>query len=304
MWPSAFVDASGAAPWVAGGFVAGLFVYAMVRAASGVDRGRIAALSAATAKVEGLQSAKSALETDLAQASARAALAGRLEQEFAGQDGVHRQLLQLQDGAQQLSLLRGQLESQAGAAQYYQDELRRVAAKHEEFRTASYAELSGMTKRLAELSDRLATERALHGEDIARFQSQIAAAAQSGIDPELYESEVAALSGAIDDLRAEASAQSAEMAGLRAQIVATPPEGIDPELYESEVATLASTIDDLRVELTARQGEILALTAQIAAAPTEGIDPELYESEVAALLSAVKDLRVELSASQNGARAT
>ncbi len=233
MWETAFADYSSAAPWLGGGFIAGLLAFALVRAAIG---GNSRAAAEEIAKL---------------------------------QDLVVQRQASLDQAAMHLATARDEAEAQRSAAQYLEDEYGRLAAKHDASFASTYLELSRVNQLAAELTDRLNAQSAAHAAEISQLKSHMSAASQ-GIDPELYEVEVASLLDTIKELRAE--------------MAAMPQQGIDPELYESEVSALIDTIKELRTEL--------------ATAPQKGIDPELYESEVSALLSTVHDLRTELAASE------
>lgn len=239
MWPTTFADAATLAPSVGGGFVAGLITLALARVVLGIDRQRIRDLSAVEAKldeakstVSGLTAAKARLEAELVQITPRARAASGLEQEIVRLrklDSEHQSSLEA-TGKHLASALE-ELETYRSTAQYYEDELGRLTAKYDELAKTSYVQLSEATRLLTDLNDRVRTDL------------------REGIDPEMHESEVAALVSTIKDLREEAE-------DLRTQITARPPDGIDPEMHESEVAALLSTVQALRMELAASESTV------------------------------------------------
>lgn len=239
MWPIVYADIPMYAPWVGGGFIAGILALTLARAAIGIDRRRIAELLAQRTKLDeakstisGLAATNVRLEAELAQITPRAHIADGLEREVARLqklDGERQSSLEA-TGRQLASALE-ELETYSSTAQYYEDEFGRLATKHDELVKTSYAQLSEAARLLTDANER------------------IPAALQGGIDPEMHESEVAVLVSTIKDLREE-------IEDLHAQIAARPLDGIDPEMHESEVAELLSTVKALRMELSASESTL------------------------------------------------
>jgi hypothetical protein len=224
MRPEIFADFSSAVPWLCMGFVAGLLAYALARAILGFDRRRIAELivtksrldevestvAALVAEKATLDSDKAVLGSELARVSPRAAMVGQLEQEIARLRTLDNQRQSfLNTTAAQLASAREEIEVHRATAQYYEDEFGRLVAKHDKLQTSAYEQLTQLSNRLTEFEERLAAEAVHHRDEVAELRERAAAVPTEGIDPELYESEVAALVGTVKDLRAELAASEA-----------------------------------------------------------------------------------------------
>ena len=277
MLPTAFADFSSAGSWVAGGFLAGLLVYAIIRALLGIDRRRIADLQTAQAELGSSRRVVDALSKDAAELDA---------------------------ASTQIANLREQSEAQTSTAKYYEGQYGVLFAEHDALAKkekatafeivqlkAELARVSSSAADLAKVRGELAAAVRRHEAEIAQLQAQpvspTSAALQDGIDPEMYESDVAALRGTVDELRAavaaseEALTQSRmDIEQLQAQLVsptqAALQDGIDPEMYESDVAALRGTVDELRTAmaaseeaLTQSRTDIAQLNAKLAASPAD-----------------------------------
>lgn len=196
--------------WAAGGgFIAGLLAYAIARALVGVDRRRQAQMNAANDRAHELEGAVSSLKTELAQAVPIAALASSLEREVLRLRAVEgKRHSQLDEKSKQLARAEEELETLGSSAHYFQDELGRLSARHEEECKIAYAHMSEMNGVISNLNERMSVETASHEVELSRLKAEVAMAAQ-GIDRDLHEVEVATLLSTINDLRAELSVSPA-----------------------------------------------------------------------------------------------
>ena len=349
MFPGGFADYSSAGPWVASGVLAGLLLYAIVRALLGIDRRRIADLETANAELDNsrrtaaslseqaakLEAEHNRLGAQVSELSPRAQTASLLEQQIAHlqQKDASRQGA-VEVASKQIAELQEHVETHSGTAKYYESQYASLFAEHDALAKQSKVTVSDFDRLKAELANAKASlagtakqggELTAAVNEIAALRTELAKAATAAADLTKLRSEFAAAASAhqaevmqlksgsqgnastsASVLEVEASKLRTDLADAKAEIVrmksagaaVTPQTGIDPEMYDSDIAALRSTTDDLRKELEDATAEIARLTAASPTTAQGGIDPEMYDSDIAALRSTTNDLRKELSASE------
>ena len=152
------LDFSSAFPWLGSGFLAGLFVYWLVRLLLGIDRRRREELQAAqlavddarhsasemSAKAASLESEWARLTHEVGQLQPRAALVPQFERQLSEMkqaeasrqmqlSAAQKQLADLNNSnAAQIAALRHDIETHSSTAKYYESEFNRLHAEHDE----------------------------------------------------------------------------------------------------------------------------------------------------------------------------
>ncbi len=300
------LDFSSAVPWLGSGFLAGLLLFWLFRAISGIDRRRIEALNAANGDLEQARRAHASLSQNYAQLEGeRARLASessQLTQRAALLPQYEQQLAQLQtadstkasaleaanaeldalrtEAEQEFSKLRQQSEQAAGTAKYYETEFARLLEAHQELSkdSAAKAELAAKFQTDAEVASRAASET-------TRLRSDIAAA----------KAEIESLRDDVKNAKASEGRYQDEIGRLRREheqaVVAV-------ETAKSAGAGVNDEVTRLKSELAAAQkraennDEVLRLNAEIAR-----LKP--LEDERLRHAAEIEQLRAEVAASRD-----
>lgn len=272
--PSIF-DFSSAAPWLVAGFLAGLFVFWLVRALLGIDRRRMAELTTAytalddvrgyaaqsDAKLSKLEAERARLAADLEQASPRAALVPQFERQLAElqQTSAGRQnqlaaaeqaLAALREtSAAEIAALRHEAENQSGTAKYYEGEFNRLFADYEQSgkQASSVVDELARTKAALEATAKGASDAERLKAELATAKANLEAAAREASEAVRLRSELSSAKANLEST----SADSSELVRLRAELTSTK-SGLEAQRAELEKIRAADGANvDRMAKLTA-----------------------------------------------------
>jgi chromosome segregation ATPase len=250
------LDFSSAYPWLGSGFVAGLFIYWLLRTLFSGDRRRNAELLEARSeltearrsmgelsnKASSLESEWARLTNEVGQLQPRAALVPQYERQMADVkqadtarqtqlDTAMKQLAALQESsAAEIASLRQDVETHGGSAKYYEAEFNRLFAEHE---TASKNALSISS-------------------DLQKSKASLEAASRDAGDSVRLRSELASAKAENDSLRADLEQRkAAETKQVAAQAQAS---SANETKLKAELETAKADIVALRADLEQRRG--------------------------------------------------
>jgi chromosome segregation ATPase len=259
------LDFSSAFPWLGAGFLAGLFLYWLVRLLLGIDRRRnddlvfaqtalddsrrnVAELSN---KAASLESEWARLMTELGQLKPRAELVPQMEQQLSQMqqsivarqqqvDAANQQIAALRESrTSEMTELRHDLETHLGTAKYYESEFNRLFAEHDAVNKNALSIANDLQRTKAGLE--AATRDA--GEAV-RLRSELAST----------KADIAALRGELDQRKGSETSNADALAKLKAD-------------YEAKLKSAEAEAVARSAEARKHAEDIAQLKAKLSAVP-------------------------------------
>ena len=316
------VDFSSAFPWLGSGFLAGLFIYWLLRTLFSGDRRRNAELLEARSeltearrsmgelsnKASSLESEWARLTNQVGQLQSRADLVPQYERQMAELkqsdtsrqtklDTTLKQLAALQESSSaEIAGLRQDMEAQDGSAKYYEAEFNRLFAEHENANKNTLSLSNDLQRTKAGLE-----AAARDAGDVVRMRSELASAKAENeslradieqrktADSKQVAAQAQAASASETKLRAELETAKADIVALRADL----DNRRGSESSHTESLTRLTSEHDAKLKAASAESaaEITRLKAQLAAVPApqdNSADVERLKEEVAKLSAALQ----------------
>ena len=263
MLPVGLVDYSSAAPWLISGIIAGILLYALVRALLGIDRRRIASLRTAELELKTsrltshslseqaaqLDTERNHLTAQVAELSPRAQTASLLEQQVTTlkrSDAARQEALDI--ASKQITELQEHAETHTSTAKYYESQYASLFAEHDA--------LGKQSKDATSEIGRIKT-------DLANAKSSLASAAKQSDEMTTAKTEIASLRNELANANASLGSykkqQSDDLVTAKAEITS-----LRSELAKSSTAAgdLVKLSSEFNAATSAHQAEMARLKSE------------------------------------------
>jgi chromosome segregation ATPase len=293
----AFWDFSAAAPWVGGGFIAGLLFAWLIRKLTGIDARRKKEIQQLNDTVNDARRAHDAIVSINAQLEAeRTRLTAQVNElspraslvpQFERQVGELRQSLQsaqssLEAAKKELDATRQDADVKGSTAKYYEEEYGRLHAAHQTLSKEStaaalmFAKLQGdysAASREAQEAVRLRSET---GSLRAQLESAKADLAQAQAKAKAdVEREQAAYNERMARVQSVLSEREADVTRLQDEVQKASASAGDSARLSAEVARLSADLERSEKARGSLSDDVGRLTAQLAAAPKQDLSGEV-----------------------------